>query len=103
MGVTTIGGIKISRSKPKISIRIVGDTADISSGLLYITRVGDIAEEIVYPPISSNSGYVEFMFDGALFDRAYGKFQAVFRLGNEMKTSFYLQYVDDSKVYVENA
>lgn len=103
MGVTTIGGIKISKGKPKISIRVVGDTTDISNGLLYITRVGDIAEEIVYSPISSNSGYVEFMFNSTLFDKAYGRFQAVFKLGSEIKTSFYIQYVDDSKVYVENA
>jgi hypothetical protein len=97
------GGIKISRSSPKISISIDNNRDDLTSAVLYISRVGAIVNEVAVTPVQVTDTKLIFVFGESLFAQSFGRYRARLRIGNVDRTIFCLQYVDDTILSVTNA
>lgn len=104
MGVIwPFGGIKISRSSPKITVRITNNRDDITLSQLNLRRVGERTDFAAYTPIRVGDDYLEFMFDDLLFDRAFGRYLARLIVNERESIAFHLQYVDDTSMEIRNA
>lgn len=101
--ISSIGGIKVSRVSPKISVRIVNSVDDLSSGVLNIRRVGENYDFVEYTPSRVSTDFLEFTFDELLFSKAFGRYSATLLVNGVARTSFNLQYVDASVLSVSNA
>lgn len=98
MGIATLGGIKISRDQPKISVRIVNNTENLDDCELRIKRVGQPIEFVAYTPSRVLTDYVEFTFDELLFSEKEGKYQARFMANGEVATTIYLFLENATKI-----
>lgn len=102
MVLTPFGGIKISREKPTISVRIVDDIEDLATAQLYLRRVGTYTNVVVYAPSNVVDGQVEFTLDELFFEEPPGRYLATFKINSIERSSFQLQYDDESIVSVFN-
>jgi hypothetical protein len=99
----SFGGIKISRSSPKISVSIENNRDELASAVLYVSRVGAIVNEVAVTPVQATETKLIFVFGDTLFTQAFGRYKARLRIGTVDRTVFYLQYVDDTVLSVANA
>jgi hypothetical protein len=103
MGVTKFGAVKISRTDPKISVKIVNNIYDTDGAFLRVMRVGEPVPFAEYPPTRiTGTGYFEFMFDDLLFDEAPGRYYAELIMEGLPRQDFYLQYIDNVEVTVSS-
>ncbi len=99
----TLGGIKVSRSSPKISVRIVNNLDVLTTAVLKVGRVGEKFEFAEYPPTKFGVDFLEFTFDDLLFLNKEGRYLARLMILGEERTAFYLQYTDNVSIEVNNA
>jgi hypothetical protein len=97
-----LGGIKVSRSTPKISVSIENNRDDLASAVLYISRVGAIVNEVAVTPVQATETKLIFVFGDALFNQEFGRYKARLHIGAVDRTVFYLQYVDDTVLSIAN-
>lgn len=103
MGIITLGGIKVSPTYPKISVRIVNNTDDISTAKLNLMRIGEKFEFAEYSPTKIGVDFLEFTFDALLFDKVIGRYKARLLIEGVERTSFYLQYATNVSIEINNA
>lgn len=102
MAIVTLGGIKVSRQKPKISVRIVNNIDSLVNVDLLLMRVGETIESLAYTPSKVASDYVEFTFDELLFVEADGRYRARLMIDDKQRTVFYLQLESQIEVIIAN-
>lgn len=100
MGIIPLGGIKISRSAPKLSIRIVNNLDELDSAELFLQRVGVDVDFVAYTPSRISEDYVEFTFDELLFVERAGKYKATFKVNDIARTVFYIVLESDEIITV---
>jgi hypothetical protein len=101
MGLT-LGGIKVTRSKPTITVRIVNNAEAIESAELILRRVGGYTDILAYTPSSISDDYVEFTFDELLFVERTGRYTARFMVNGVERTSFQIHYTDEALMSIGN-
>lgn len=99
----TLGGIKVSRSRPKITVRIVNNVEAMTSAELTIRRIGTPVEILAYLPSSTSNDYLEFTFDELLFAEPYGRYHAVLYVADVIRTEFDIHYANEESIVVANA
>lgn len=102
MGMTTFGAYKVSRTSPKVSVRIVNNRYDPATAVLQLTRIGEAVPFAEYTPVRITGSYFEFMFDDLLFDRAFGRYYAGLVMEGRVRQEFWLQYIDDVDVQISS-
>lgn len=95
MGMTSMGSYRVSRSKPKISVRIINNAYDTAGVKLLLTRVGEHVAFVEYYPTRVTTDYFEFMFDDLLFDRTFGRYLGQIIMEGAERAYFYIQYIND--------
>lgn len=100
MGMTSMGSYKVTRSKPKISLRITNNRYDTVGAKLLLTRVGEHVPFVEYIPVRVTTDYFEFMFDDLLFDRNFGRYLAQLILEGAERAYFYIHYMNDVKTEI---
>jgi hypothetical protein len=102
MGMTILGAIKVSRSAPKISVKIVNNRFSTVGAFLRITRMGEPVAFAEYPPTRVTGSYMEFMFDDLLFDQSFGRYYAELVMEGLPRQNLYLQYIDDVSIEISS-
>lgn len=84
--------IKIDKNNYKLTFRFNNNTDNLLTAELFIKRVGDPYESIVYGPSNVLGEYIVFTFDSLLLSREFGRFQARLEIEGKTRTSLQLQY-----------
>jgi hypothetical protein len=103
MGLITFGGVKVTRAKPTISVRIVNNEDSLVTAELLLKRVGTDIDSLAYTPSKVSSDYVEFTFDELLFTENTGRYLASFYVNDVLRSTFNIQYTNDTSIQVANA
>lgn len=102
MGVTVMGAIKVSRTEPKISVRIINNRYSTVGAFLRLTRMGEPVAFAEYPPTRTTGSYMEFMFDDLLFDQKFGRYYAELVMEGQPRQTLYIQYIDDVSIEINS-
>lgn len=86
--------IFIDKNNLSVTIRLVNNTDDLSSALLYIRRVGDAFDSVVYNPSTVGSDFLVFTFDSLLLALAFGRLLGRLEIAGIVRTTIEMQYTN---------
>lgn len=98
-----LGGIKVNRDNPKISVKIINNIDSLEVATLILRRVGGNTDLPTYAASKIGSDYVEFTFDEVLFAEFPGRYAASFYVDDIKRSVFYIQLEDNESIIVANA
>lgn len=95
--INTFGCVRISRAKPRITVRINGLQDIVPTGEenteLFLSRVGDdIGEFASYLPLEEQGDYLTFQFDALLFAKPSGRYNGRLVVRGNSCTTIHLQF-----------
>lgn len=91
---TALGLIKVTKQEKTIQVSLDNNTDSLDTAELYLRRVGEYVDFVVYSPAVITATSLKFIFDSLLLDKNYGRYLATLKIGGVDKLAFYLQYVN---------